>query len=115
MGSDLGIERQQPDAIPLVISEIAEAGGEDSRVIDLLDFAGAVIHGSTDVEKNENARVRLTFVQLYIQLVAAGKNVPIDAPDFVARHVLADGGETHPRTPVGGNVGALKKYLQEHA
>src|SRR2546426_10379073 len=95
MRPDLGIKGQQPDAIPLMIGEIAEAGGENPRVIDLLDFAGTVIHGPADVEKNENACVRLTFIQLYIELVAARKDVPIDSPDLITGHVLAVCGEIH--------------------
>src|SRR5437667_12360457 len=109
MGSDLGIERQQPDAVPLVVGEIAQAGGENSRIIDLLDFPGAIIHGSADVEKNQNACVGLTFIQLYIQLVAAGKNIPVDATDFVARHVLAVRRKIHAEAEVGRTMQTLNK------
>src|SRR5947199_5553999 len=113
MGPDLRIEGQETYAIPLVIREVAETCGDDSGVIDLFDVARAVIHGSADVEKDEDACIRLTFIQLYIELVAARKDVPIDSPDLITRHVLAVCGEIHAEAQVRGTVKTLNKTCND--
>ena len=71
MRSNFRVERQKPNAVSLVIRKIAEAGREDPSIVDLFDFAGSVVHRPADVEQDENARVRFTFVELDVQLVAS--------------------------------------------
>ena len=84
-----------------MIREIAEAGGEDPRVINFLHLARSIVHGSANVEQDEYTRVGLTFVQLDVQPVASREDVPIDAPNLVARHVLAVGGKIDAKAQVG--------------
>src|SRR5262249_34995678 len=66
-----------------------------------------VPHRSADIEHDEDARIGLTLVELDVQPVGSPEDVPVDAADFVARHVLPVSGEIDAESHVGRPVKAL--------
>ena len=83
------IESENANGIALVVGKVREARGQHLRVVALLHFAGSIVHGSAHIEQDQDARVRFAFEELDEKLVAAAVDIPVDAPDFITRLILA--------------------------
>jgi hypothetical protein len=92
---DLAVERDEPDAVALVMHEVGQAGREDARVIELGDAAAAVVHRLRHVQQHREVHVGLGFVFLDVVAVGARPEAPVHAADVVARDVAAVLGEVH--------------------
>src|SRR2546427_3006853 len=113
MRSNFSIKRQQADSVPLMVGKIAQGCREHPRVIDLGDAGRPIVHGSADIEQNQYARVRLALEKLDVELVASRKDVPVDAPDLIAGHVLAIGREIDAETQIWRPVESLDKPFHD--
>src|SRR5215467_2622617 len=115
MRANFRIKREKSDPIALMVGEVRQARRQDPRIIDLLDLSGAVIHRSADVQQYKDASVRLALVQLDIQTVGPRKHIPVNAPDFVPRHVLSVRCEVDTETCVGRPMQTLNKSFDNRA
>jgi hypothetical protein len=85
-GDHVLVEGDEPDAIPLLQREIAEARGEEAAVLELRDAAGVEVHGFRDVEDDGEVRVGLRLVLAHEQAIGAPVYTPVDTPHVVAGH-----------------------------
>jgi hypothetical protein len=92
---DVVIEGHQPDPVTLVMHEIGEARREYARVIELGDAGRAEVHRLRHVEQHREIRIRLRFVFLDVVTIGSCPQLPVHAPNVVARNVAAVLGKVH--------------------
>ena len=112
---DLAVERDEADAVALVVHQVGQARGEDARVVELRDAAAAVVHRLRHVEQHREVHVRLGFVLLDVVAVGARPQPPVHAADVVARHVAAVLGEIDRRAEVRRLVQAVDEAVAHRA
>src|SRR3990170_7744234 len=82
-------ERHHAGGVLLLQNQVGEGGDQRAAVVKLGYAVGGVVHGCARVEQEVGAQVGLVFVLLDEITVELSQRLPVDAPDLVARRILA--------------------------
>ena len=81
---DVTGQRDQPDAIALLLREPRERRYQEARIIELRVRRAAEIHRRRRVEREHHVGVGVRLVCLEVEAIGAAVHAPVDAPQVVA-------------------------------
>ena len=110
-----GVEDGEGDGVTLEEDEVGEARGDGAGVVELGDFAGAILHGLAAIEEEVGDEVRLLLVLLDVVAVAAAEDFPVEMPGVVAGDVFAMLRKLDGESAEGGAVRAGHVALDDAA
>ena len=88
--ADVVREEQQPDPVGVLHRREREDGRELGGDVALAPVRRPERHRPGDVDGDEHGQIALLDELLHVRHAAARGHVPVDRPDVVARHVLAN-------------------------
>ena len=112
-GRDLVVKNDQTCAVALQMGKIDKSGSKIPGVIEFCDYARRKTHAGAGIQKHHERRIGFSTVAFQIRPLGAGKHVPIDLPQIVARRVGAIFGELLAETEVRGSMQSGEKTFDD--
>ena len=108
------VEDGQPHPVPLGAGEGGQAARQETRVVQLPDAAPAEVHGTGDIDGDQEVGIRVSFEFLHVEAVGAREETPVESPDVVSGHVGPVLREIDGTPEEGRTVQAADEALHDH-